>query len=73
MIYVISVGRFESDSRIFFCTLASSIIIISTCQVGGHRFMSSYHDATFIQKQIVADAMMRAREFVNKRVMKTLD
>ena len=34
--------------------------------------MSSYHDVTFIQK-IVADAMMRAREFVNKKVMETLD
>lgn len=53
MIYVIIVGRFESDSRIFFCTLASSIIIISTCQVGGHRFMSSYHDVTFIQKKLL--------------------
>ena len=72
MIYVIMVGRFESDSRVFFCTLASSINIINTCQVGGHRFMSSYHDVTFIQK-LVADAMMRAREFVNKIVMETLD
>ena len=35
--------------------------------------MSSYHDATFIQKKIVADAMMRAREFVNKILKETLD